>query len=274
MTGDASLMRLELENQIAGGRTFLAARPDISVRYGTAVDTVAGLVTPTCAVWDYPLFNRVIGAGVLGPLDDRGIDLVVRHFAAKERTPCVEVYPGITPPELVAALGRAGLEDSGHGFESHILETDRAVDAALPGVAVRRVEPAEYVHFGELVRDGFDMRDNWTLGQFFVDLTTASLEVLGANGAAFIAAVDGEDAGTGQLVLTARVAGCYSGSVVERFRGRGIQKALIAARIREGVARGKRIFISQTDPDSPSGHNLHDTGFRTLYRATWFTRPA
>jgi GNAT superfamily N-acetyltransferase len=112
------------------------------------------------------------------------------------------------------------------------------------------------------------------LGRFFVDLTVSSLQALGTNGAGFIAAVDGEDAGTGELAVTDRVAGCYSGSVIERFRGRGIQKALITARVREGLARGKRIFISQTDPDSPSGHNLHDLGFRTLYRATWFTRAA
>ena len=75
-------------------------------------------------------------------------------------------------------------------------------------------------------------------------------------------------------MLSERVAGCYSGSVLEAFRGRGIQHALIAARVAEGLRRGRRIFISQTDPDSPSGHNLHDLGFRTLYRATWYARPA
>jgi hypothetical protein len=53
-----------------------------------------------------------------------------------------------------------------------------------------------------------------------------------------------------------------------------VQKALIAARVAAGLRRGRHIFISQTDPDSPSGHNLHDVGFRTLYRATRFTRPA
>jgi len=274
MTADADLIRLELENQIAGGRAFVAAGPQISARYGTAFDEVAGLATPTCRVWDYPLFNRVIGAGILGPLEERGIDAVVGHFEAKGRVPCVEVYPGITPRELQDALGRAGFTDSGHGFESHVLETDRAIEAGVPGVAVRRVGPAEYRRFGELVRDGFDMAADPVLGPFFIDLSAASLEALGDDGAAFIASVNGEDAGTGQLVLTDRVAGCYSGSVVERFRGRGIQKALIAARIAAGIARGKRIFISQTDPDSPSGHNLHDLGFRTLYRATWFTRPA
>jgi hypothetical protein len=274
MTGDAELISLELDNQIAGGRAFITATPEIAARYGSAFDTVAGLATPTCATWDYPLFNRVIGAGVLAPLDARGIDAIVRHFTARRGTPCVEVYPGTTPPALVAALEHAGFVDSRHGFESHVLETDRPVALALEGVTVRRVAPREYAHFGELVRDGFDMGGDATLGALFVDLTVGSLQALGGNSAGFIASADGEDAGTGQLVLTDRVAGCYSGSVVERFRGRGIQKALIAARVREGLAREKRIFISQTDPDSPSGHNLHDLGFRTLYRATWFTRAA
>lgn len=273
MSRDAELMRLELENQIAGGRAFLGGT-GLAARYGTAFDTVAGLATPTCAAWDYPLFNRVIGAGVLGPLDDRGIEDVVRHFAARSRVPCVEVYPGITPPDIVATLGRAGFTDSGHGFESHVLETDGSQGWSVTGVAVRPVGPGERRRFGELVRDGFDMGVDAVLGPFFVDLTVASLEHLGPEGAAFIASVDGEDAGTGELVLTERVGGCYSGSVLARFRGRGIQKALIAARVQEGLARGRRIFISQTDPDSPSGHNLHDVGFRTLYRATWFTRPA
>jgi GNAT superfamily N-acetyltransferase len=274
MTADAELIRLELDNQIAGGRAFVAGNPELSTRYGTAFDTIAGLAAPTCAAWDYPLFNRVIGAGILGALDERGIDAVVRHFTAKGRVPCVEVYPGITSADLLAALGHAGFTDSGHGFESHVLETDGARDWSVAGATVRRVQPAEYTHFGELVRDGFDMSADRTLGPFFVDLTVASLEHLGENGAGFIASVDDEDAGTGQLVLTERVAGCYSGSVLARFRGRGIQKALIAARVQEGLTRGRRIFISQTDPESPSGHNLHDVGFRTLYRATWFTRPA
>ncbi len=273
MTDDASLIRLELENQVAAAGAFVAPSADIRARYGTSLDTVAGLTVPTCAAWDYPLFNRVIGAGVLGPLDERGIDAVVRHFAAKERQACVEVYVGITAQPLLAALGRAGFTDSGHGTEVHVLEGDRAVDVSVPGVHVRRVEEREYRRFGELVRDGFRTGPNDVLGAFFVDLTDASLRVLGVDGAAFIASVDGADAGTGQLVCSDRVGGCYSGSVLERFRGRGIQKALITARVREGLARGKRIFVSQTDPDSPSGHNLHDLGFRTLYRARWYVRP-
>ena len=198
----------------------------------------------------------------------------MRHFSERQRVPCVEVYPGRTSPELLAALGRAGFTDSGHGYESHILETDRSHGWSVTGVTVRRVTPSEFRHLGQLVRDGFDLGADAALGPFFVDLTVASLEALAGNAAGFIASVDGEDAGTGVLLLSERVGGCYSGSVLARFRGRGIQHALIAARVQEGLARGRRIFISQTDPESPSGRNLHDVGFRTLYRATWFTRPA
>jgi len=274
MTADAELMRLELENQIAVARAFLSPGTELAQRYGTAVEQVVGLACSRCEVWDYQLFNRAIGAAVLGPLDAGGIARIVRHYATYGRGACVEVYDGVTPPDLLAALASTGFTDSGHGYESHVLEIDRPIAVSIAGAAVRRCEPAEYRRFGELVRDGFGFGDGGAVGAFIADLTVSGLETMGSNGAAFIASFDGEDAGTGELVLTDRVAGCYSGTVGERFRGRGIQKALIAARIRDGLARGRRIFISQTDPDSPSGHNLHDLGFRTLYRATWFTRPA
>jgi len=272
MTSDAELMRLELGNQIEGNRAFVAGDPGVAKRYGTSFASVAGLNCSTCEVWDHPLFNRVIGAGVLAPLDERGLETIVGHYRGK--TCSVEVYEGITPDRLVAMFERAGFARSDHGLEAHVLETDREPPARAMAATVRKIPPAEHTHFGELVRDGFDMDPGSELGRFFVDLTVASLRALGDRGAAFIASFDGQDAGTGQLVLTERVAGCYSGSVLKAFRGKALQHALIAARVNEGLRRGRRIFISQTDPDSPSGHNLHDLGFRTLYRASWYTRPA
>jgi GNAT superfamily N-acetyltransferase len=274
MTSDAELMRLELDNQIAGNGAFIAGEPAVAARYRTSFETVAGLRCSTCAVWDHPLFNRVIGAGVLAPLDERGLDAIVAHYRARGQVCNVEVYADITPAPALAMLERAGFAPSVHGLEAHVLETDHEPEARATAAPVRKIAPAEFTRFGELVRDGFDMAADSELGRFFVDLTVASLRALGERGVGFIASVDGQDAGTGELVLTERVAGCYSGSVLAAFRGKGIQHALIAARVTEGLRRGRRIFISQTDPDSPSGHNLHDLGFRTLYRATWYARPA
>ncbi len=274
MTADAELMRLELENQIAVARAFLQPARELARRYGTSLDRVAGLECSRCAAWDFELFNRAIGGGVLGPLDGGGIVAIARHYGEHGRAACVEAYDGITPAATIAALTSAGFSDSGHGYESHVLETAVPLNVVIPGVTVRRCERAEHRRFAELVRDGFGFAGGGTVGDFVADLTVSGPSALDRNGGAFIASVGGDDAGTGELVLTDRVAGCYSGTVAERFRGRGIQKALIAARVRDGLARGRRIFISQTNPDSPSGHNLHDLGFRTLYRARWFTRPA
>jgi GNAT superfamily N-acetyltransferase len=274
MTADAELIRLELENQIAVARAFLVPDdPALAHKYGTSLDDVAGLVCSRCAAWDYQLFNRAIGAGLLGPLAPDGIDQIVRHYTAHGRPACVEVYDGSTPITVLEALVKAGFADSGHGYESHALARDTPLEISIPGVDVRRCEPVEHRRFAELVRDGFGFGDGGIVGEFVADLTVSGLDALGPNGGAFIASFEGEDAGTGELVLTELMAGCYSGTVAERFRGRGIQKALIAARVREGLTRGKRIFISQTDPDSPSGHNLRDLGFRTLYRARWYLRP-
>jgi GNAT superfamily N-acetyltransferase len=274
MTADAELVRLEIGNQLAVARAFLVSGGDLAQRYGTSIDDIAGIACSRCGVWDYQLFNRAVGAAILAPLGAAGIDAIVRYYAAHERPACIEVYESITPPGLLAALKAAGFSDSGHGYESHVLETSAPVDVSIDGVNVRSCEPSEFRRFAELVRDGFGFNDGGPIGDFIADLTVSGLQKMGRNGGAFIASVGVDDAGTGELILTDRVAGCYSGTVAERFRGRGIQKALIAARVREGLARGRRVFISQTDPDSPSGHNLHDLGFRTLYRATWFTRPA
>jgi hypothetical protein len=267
-------MRLELENQIAVARAFLVPGGALASRYGTSLDRVAGLECSRCAAWNFELFNRAIGGAVLGPLDEAGIASIVRHYAAHGRSACVEVYDGITPSPAIVSLTNAGFSDSGHGYESHVLETDAPLDVTIAGATVRRCGPAEHRRFAELVRDGFGFAGGGMVGDFIADLTVSGLRAMGDNGAAFIASVDGADAGTGELVLTERVAGCYSGTVGERFRGRGIQKALIAARVKAGLDRGRRIFVSQTDPDSPSGHNLHDLGFRTLFRARWYTRPA
>ncbi|MGI8878391.1 MAG: GNAT family N-acetyltransferase, partial [Candidatus Limnocylindria bacterium] len=80
----------------------------------------------------------------------------------------------------------------------------------------------------------------------------------------FLARIDGEAAGTGLLTFVGRVAGMSNGTVLERFRGRGIQKALLARRMREGLRRGYRVFFSQTQTQA-SLHNMLDLDWRVLY---------
>ena len=82
--------------------------------------------------------------------------------------------------------------------------------------------------------------------------------------------MNGRDAATGTTILRSRIAGLYSGSVLTRYRGRGIQNAMIAARVTFGWARGIRVFYSWSDPDTASAENLRDEGFRTRFELHWY----
>ena len=86
---------------------------------------------------------------------------------------------------------------------------------------------------------------------------------------AFLGRIDGEPAATGMLFDVRPIGGLGNGSVRPKFRGRGLQKALIAHRIRDGWARGFRIFFGQT-VNPVSAHNMEDLGWRKLYdEITW-----
>ena len=272
MSADLELVRLELGNQVDSNRAFFSSDPDVAARYGLAATTVAGLPCSSCRVWDSPLVNRAMGAGVLGPLDAGALAAILGDYVQRSRPAHVEVYDGITPPETRRVLERGGLAPVESGMVAHILETDHAPDIAAPaaGVTVERCAPSEIAEFARLVRSGFEAPGE--LGELFEAMTRVALERLPTERvAAFVARVDGVPAGTGMLVLTDRVAGLYSGSVLPAFRGRGIQHQLIAARVREGLRLGRRIFVSQTEGDNASAHNLRDAGFRVLYRAGWWS---
>ena len=81
---------------------------------------------------------------------------------------------------------------------------------------------------------------------------------------AYLGRIDGVPAATGMLFDVRPVAGLGNGSVLREFRGRGIQSAMIAHRMRVGWERGLRIFFGQTQ-NPASAHNLEDLGWRLLY---------
>ena len=81
---------------------------------------------------------------------------------------------------------------------------------------------------------------------------------------AYLGRIDGVAAATGMLFDVRPVAGLGNGSVLRKFRGRGIQSAMIAHRMHAGWERGLRIFFGQTQ-NPASAHNLEDLGWRLLY---------
>jgi len=272
-----SLAALLQRNETAGVAAFLTIDPVSVRRLGLGAARRDGALYASCRAFPIPLFHRVVGFGTIAEPSRGALDRILRHYARLGLPARVEIAEAIAPAAATRALERAGFTREQEVHEVHVLETDptdRPPEA--PAVGGLRVEPVTRrtaALFGLLIRDGFAVTG--PLGEFFERASVAHARTYPPSRAvSLIARIDGEPAGTGLLWLTPGVAGLYSGSVLPAFRGRGIQSAVIAERVRLGLLRRRRIFTSQTEGDDPSAHNLHDMGFRTLYRAAYFTRPA
>lgn len=81
----------------------------------------------------------------------------------------------------------------------------------------------------------------------------------------FLATVDGEPAGGGALAVRDGLGVFFSTATRPRFRRRGVQAALLGARIAAARAAGCDLVAVQTVPGSASQRNVERFGFRIAY---------
>ncbi|GHF39646.1 GNAT superfamily N-acetyltransferase [Deinococcus metalli] len=89
----------------------------------------------------------------------------------------------------------------------------------------------------------------------------------------FVAQVDGVPAGSGALGVTGDVGALYGMSTVEGARRRGVQAALIAARLHAARQAGATLATVFTTPGTGSERNVLRAGFALSGMRLTFTRP-
>jgi hypothetical protein len=146
--------------------------------------------------------------------------------------------------------------------------TDEAVVTALAdfvmpqGVTIRRIEPGEVdaynaVRSGDRVAGGVtDGTNPWPL--VYAHLAKTNSRQL------FVAEIDGIAVGNASLHVSAGAGWLRGALVAPAARGRGIQTALIATRIRAGIEAGCDIVGAQAEPGEISARNLMRLGMRRL----------
>ena len=269
MTERLDLVRALQRNETSLARTLFSADARLAGRFGIAVRTVGGVFCMADRAFPIPLLHRAVGFGTLAEATPATLDRIVRFFARHSLPARVEIADGAVRPGVARLLQRAGFEREAERHRIHVLETAVAPAApVIPGLRIRRAAPAT---FGKAVREGFEVSGD--LGLLFERASAAHARAEPDRATPLVPFMKSVAAGSALLWLSPGVAGLYSGSVFEPNRGLGIQKALIAERVRLGLARRRRVFTSQTEADNASAHNLHDLGFRTLYEAAYFSRP-
>jgi hypothetical protein len=218
------------------------------------------------------VFNHVSGYGTFAVATQRALDAVMRYYDGLGDATNIEVLVPAVSSADVALLRRNGFRENGLLFQCHVrtaLRPPRAHDVA--GLSIARATDRDAVRYAKLATRGFG--GGGTISEVFERGWARQIR-RDRRVAAFIGSVDGVDAATGVTLVRPHIAGLYSGSVLRRFRGRGIQNAMIAARVAHGWQRGIRTFYSWSDPDSTSARNLRDEGFRTRFEVHWYSRKA
>lgn len=203
-------------------------------------------------------FNEV----ALSILDDDEADAVIDATIAEYDSLGIKfrwrVTPDCAPADLGARLARRGLiERPARGmarrtdsvrFEPHPEITVEAVDAASIDAYTHvmatgwAVDPAPLVRLHDIILATPDCRHRL-----------------------FLARCDGEPAGVAIYVAFPRSAYLLGGVVLPRFRGRGVYRALVEARLADARARGIELATSHAREHS-SAPILERMGFVTICR--------
>ena len=273
MTARRDLAARLQRNEASSFNAAMVSDPFSRRRFGFTVARRSGLVFLGSTGLAVPLFHRAIGFGVTAPADALTIAQVLRHYARLGADARIEVAEGITPAGAVRALERNGFRLEREVHFVHVRTAMRPPDVRpVRGLRVDTVRQRDARLFGRLARIGFEESGDRGL---FVERSTAFVLRRGTPGrfVGYLGRVDGEPAATGVVCLTKGVGGLYSDSTHPDFRGRGIQKAMIRARIERGLRRGQRVFTARTEGANTSARNYEQTGFVPLYRASFWVRP-
>lgn len=253
-------------------RDHMLGDPILTPRHGFRAVRRSGLWCFSSRGLDAGVFNHASGYGTFAEASQRAIDVVIRFYGDVGRPAQIEVLTPAVARGDRALLERNGFRDEGTLFQCHVRTSARPPRAyEIPHFAATRVRPTEARRYAKRATEGFG--GSGVIANVFERGWIRQIQH-GRRVAAFIGQMNTTPAATGVLYRGRDLAGLYSGSVLKRYRGRGIQNAMIAARLAYGWSIGLRTFYSWSDPDNSSARNLRDEGFVTRFEVRSYVRKA
>jgi len=230
--------------------------------------------------------NKLAGLG-FAPVDATALAAVEGAYDARAAELRVELAT-LADPAVGILLTRRGYELVGYenvlglpldGDVVDGLSLARASDVAR-GVLVSRAAEDETRPWIDTVADGFSHPDQFDgpppTESFERDqIVEVFLASSGAQGVSlYLARRDGAIAGGGSIRISDRLAQLCGAATLPGHRRRGVQSALLRARLLDAARQGCDLAIVTTEPGSKSQENVQRAGFELLYaRAVLIRRP-
>jgi ribosomal protein S18 acetylase RimI-like enzyme len=237
-----------------------AAGRGFAMPIGDGVASYAGLDSP---------LNKVAGLG-FGKLEPADLD-AIEHAYADRAAPVQAEVASLADPDVLELLAGCGYR---------LVSFENVLGRALGGPVDRTTPPGV-----DIARSGDDF-DTWL--EVVVDaalhpdiqgvpwheefprdiLENAERDAAGLVDR-YLARLDGTPAGGGSMRIADGIAQLTGAGTAPAFRRRGIQSALLSARLADGTAAGCDIAVITVQPGSKSQQNAQRRGFDLLYTGPW-----
>lgn len=220
------------------------------------------IITPSITNGSY---NEVIHAAITGPDVDAVIDRAIEDYRSRGLRFRWNLSPGHAPDDLGERLLARGFTPS----FGRAMARSSAAPPPPDDVELERVDAATIAEFSSVMSAGWDLDPAAVAAIDRVALLGPDCPRIG-----YLARVDGAPAGVASLMMHRRSAFLQAAVVLPAFRGRGIYRALVAARLRDARDAGRTLATSHAR-ETTSAPILERLGFATVCRfAMYYSPPA
>ncbi len=244
------------------------ARPVFVAELAGGVAVHAGAEAP---------FNKLIGLGLHGPLDaaaEGALTAIEQEFNARGAAVQAEIAT-LADSSVVRLLSERGYHLVGFenvlGLQLADLTAERLRAAPPAGLLISRLDAAPVQEWLDTVLTGFLHADAVPGGESHESFQREALEQALRDMAQvpgltrYLARFAGAAAGAASLRCCERIAQLCGSATLPGYRRRGVQTALLAARLLDARDGGCDVAVITTQPGSKSQQNAQRYGFALLY---------
>ena len=231
---------------------------------GGAVEPIAGGYAIYCGA-NSPV-TQSVGLGLSGSVSAEEFDRLEKFYFSRGEPVRVETCP-LADASLLEQYSQRGYRVTEF---SNVMAQDvikqRSTEAT--GIEVRRAGRDELDLWTLTVSQGF--AENLPVTQEILDVMR--MFAMAKETECYLARIEGRVVGGATLALRGRIAGLFGASTLPEFRKRGVQTALLQARLERAEQAGCELAVSLALPGSISQRNITRQGFQTLYTRVKFER--
>ena len=235
------------------------------------VEIGGGVAAFTQALFGRKL-NHVTGLGLAGPVDEDALARLEAAYGERGLGVEIDLCPH-ADARVLALLARRGYVVNAFS-NSYARTLDDVRERTAPGIEILQGEAAHAL-FVQASIDGFSLQAQPRPRELLAAL--ARIAQAREDTALFVARVDGRVAGSAGLSVMdtprGRVGELHIASTLPEYRGRGVQSALLQARLAAARDAGCALVFVGARPANTSARNVERAGFGLAFTKATFARP-